>query len=87
MTIGNVTTARWLNTAVTLCRVYLSRHGLIGENARNLGLIINFIVSYYFPNYYFIKVSEFIPFLEHITKMKPHLISRIPLSLNFHNPN
>ena len=56
MTIGNVTTVRWLNTAVTLCRIYLSKHGLRGMDAKNLKTIIEFIIGYYFPLYFFIKV-------------------------------
>ena len=57
MTIGNVTTVRWLNTAVTLCRIYLSVHGLNARDTKNLNLIIVFIVAYYFPMYFYIKVS------------------------------
>ena len=58
MTIGNVTTVRWLNTAVTLCRIYLSVHGLNARDTKNLNLIIVFIVAYYFPMYFYIKVSS-----------------------------
>ena len=58
MTIGNVTTVRWLNTAVTLCRIYLSVHGLNARDTKNLNLIIVFIVAYYFPMYFYIKVSR-----------------------------
>ena len=58
MTIGNVTTVRWLNTAVTLCRIYLSVHGLNAKDTKNLNLIIVFIVAYYFPMYFYIKVSS-----------------------------
>ena len=57
MTIGNVTTVRWLNTAVTICRIYLSVHGLNARDTKNLNLIIVFIVAYYFPMYFYIKVS------------------------------
>ena len=58
MTIGNVTTVRWLNTAVTLARIYLSVHGLDDDDAATLELIILFIVTYYFPMYFFIKVGS-----------------------------
>ena len=56
MTIGNVTTVRWLNTAVTLCRIYLSDHGLEDDDVATLEVIILFIITYYFPMYFFIKV-------------------------------
>ena len=56
MTIGNVTTVRWLNTAVTICRIYLSFHRLNTKDTKNLNLIIVFIVAYYFPMYFYIKV-------------------------------
>ena len=56
MTIGNVTTVRWLNTAVTICRIYLSDHGLDESDVATLQLIILFIVTYYFPMFFFIKV-------------------------------
>ena len=56
MTIGNVTTVRWLNTAVTLARIYLSVHGLDDDDTATLEAIILFIVTYYFPMYFFIKV-------------------------------
>ena len=59
MTIGNVTTVRWLNTGVTLCRIYLSVHGLEDEDVASLEVIILFIVSYYFPMYFYIKVLFF----------------------------
>ena len=58
MTIGNVTTVRWLNTAVTLSRIYLSVHGLNEDDTATLELIILFIVTYYFPMYFFIKVGS-----------------------------
>ena len=57
MTIGNVTTVRWLNTGVTLCRIYLSEHGLDQTDEESLDLIITFIITYYFPMYFYIKVS------------------------------
>ena len=58
MTIGNVTTVRWLNTAVTLARIYLSVHGLDDDDTATLEAIILFIVTYYFPMYFFIKVGS-----------------------------
>ena len=58
MTIGNVTTVRWLNTAVTLARIYLSVHGLNEDDTATLELIILFIVTYYFPMYFYIKVGS-----------------------------
>ena len=58
MTIGNVTTVRWLNTAVTLARIYLSVHGLNDDDAATLEAIILFIVTYYFSMYFFIKVGS-----------------------------
>ena len=57
MTIGNVTTVRWLNTAVTLCRVYISEHGLDESGVEDLNLLMEFIVGYYFPMYFYIKVQ------------------------------
>ena len=65
MTIGNVTTVRWLNTAVTLCRIYLSKHGLRGMDAKNLKTIIEFIIGYYFPLYFFIKVRGILSLKNH----------------------
>ena len=65
MTIGNVTTVRWLNTAVTLCRIYLSRHGLRGNDAKNLNTIIQFIIGYYFPLYFFIIVRGILSHKHH----------------------
>ena len=56
MTIGNVTTVRWLNTAVTLARIYLSVHELDDDDAATLEAIILFLVTYYFPMYFYIKV-------------------------------
>ena len=46
MTIENVTTVRWLNKAVTLCRIYLSRLWLKGKDAKNLNTLIGFIIGY-----------------------------------------
>lgn len=56
--IGPVCHSRWLTTSLRFCRIWVSNHGLTGENLENLRMIVNFIVSVYIPNWFNIKVKS-----------------------------
>ena len=58
MKVGPVCHSRWLTTASRLCRLYVSKHGLVGEDAKNLRAIVTFIVSHYFPMWFDIKAEH-----------------------------
>ena len=53
--VGIINHARWLTTAGRFCRVYVSKHGLVGEDEKNLQAIVKFIISHYFPMWFEIK--------------------------------
>ena len=56
--IGPVNHSRWLTTACRFCRIYVSKHGLSKKNEQNLRLIVEFIISVYFSNWFNIKVKH-----------------------------
>ena len=56
--IGPVNHSRWLTTANRLCRLWVSKHGLKGENLVNLRLIVEYIIGVYYPCWFQIKVKH-----------------------------
>ena len=73
MKVGNVSHARWLTTANRFCRVYVSKHGLIGEDEKKLRAIVTFIVSHYFPMWFEIKCRP------HLTNGPRHILKEIEI--------
>ena len=47
--------SRWLTLASRVCRIYISEHGLEGDDETNLESIVTFIVSSYAPMWFDIK--------------------------------
>ena len=56
--IGMVQHSRWLITANRMCRVWVSKHGLTGEDFRNLRAIVTYIVCDYYPMWFEIKADS-----------------------------
>ena len=56
--IGPVNHSRWLTTANRLCRLWVSKHGLKGENLVNLRQIVEYIIGVYYPCWFQIKVKH-----------------------------
>ena len=56
--IGPVNHSRWLTTANRLLRLWVSKHGLRGRCAKNLKLIVEFIVGVYYPCWFNVKVNH-----------------------------
>ena len=55
---GTVVHSRWLNTGSSLLLLWVCKHGLEGDNLKNLELIVKFLVSVYFPMWFQIKVKH-----------------------------
>ena len=55
--IGNVNHSRWLTTGNRYCRLWISKHGLRGDNLKKLRVIIIFLVGDYFFMWFVIKSS------------------------------
>src|SRR6218665_2288308 len=55
--IGPVSHSRWLTTANRFCHIYVSKHGLSGKTLINLRLIVEYVVSVYYPCWFNIKVK------------------------------
>ena len=56
--IGPVCHSRWLTTANRFCRMWVSQHGFKGKVAKNLKLIVEFIVGVYYPTWFNYKVRN-----------------------------
>lgn len=56
--IGPVNHSRWLATANRILRLYISNHGLEGEDLENLEKISEFIISVYYPCWFMAKVKH-----------------------------
>ena len=56
--IGPVNHSRWNTTASRFCRLYVSKHGLKGNVAKNLKLIVEYIVGVYYPIWFDYKVKN-----------------------------
>ncbi|XP_065670747.1 uncharacterized protein LOC136089067 [Hydra vulgaris] len=50
--------SRWLNTGSSLLLLWVCKHGLEGDNLKNLVLIVKFLVTVYFPMWFQIKVKH-----------------------------
>lgn len=69
MKVGPVSHSHWVTTADRICRVYISKHGLTGEDLKKLRVIVPFIVSHYYPLWFDIKAESKISFApRHILK-------------------
>ena len=55
---GPVNHSRWLTTANRFLRLWISDHGFTGEEANNLKLICNYIVSVYYPMWFYYKMHN-----------------------------
>ena len=55
--VGIVCHARWLTTANRICRLYVSKHGLTGNDSKKLRAITHFIINHYFLMWFEIKCS------------------------------
>ena len=56
--IGKVNHSRWLTSGSRFGRVYVSKHGLIGNDRKNLRTIVEFEVVFYFPMFFEIKANS-----------------------------
>jgi hypothetical protein len=56
--IGPINHSRWLTFANRMCRLYVSDHGLKGKAAKNLRLIVEYIVGVYYPTWFMYKVRN-----------------------------
>ena len=57
LTIGKVNHCRWLTTGSRYGRLYISKHGLVGNDRKNLRAIVEFDVIFYFPMFFEIKAD------------------------------
>ena len=65
--IGPVSHSRWLTTALRFCRIWISKHELKGKLLKNLGLITEFIISVYPPNWFNVKLQpKWVDGLKHL---------------------
>ena len=58
LTIGKVNHCRWLTTGSRYGRLYISKHGLVGNDRKNLRAIVEFDVIFYFPMFFEIKADS-----------------------------
>ena len=56
--IGPVCHSRWLTTANRFLRMWVSQHGFKGKEAKNLKLIVEYIVGVYYPTWFSYKVKN-----------------------------
>ena len=56
MECGPVNHSRWLTTANRLMRIWVSLHGLSGENFITLSRLVEYVVGVYYPMWFDIKV-------------------------------
>ena len=56
--IGPVCHSRSLTTALRICRIWVSKHGLTGDLLNRLKMIVEHIVGVYIPNWFCIKVNS-----------------------------
>ena len=56
--IGPVNHSRWNTTPNRFSRFYVSKHGLKGNEAKNLKLIVEYIVGVYYPVWFSYKVKN-----------------------------
>ena len=56
MECGPVNHSRWLTTAKRLMRIWVSLHGLSGENFITLSRLVEYVVGVYYPMWFDIKV-------------------------------
>ena len=56
--IGLIDHSRWLTTANQFLRLWVSKHGVTGENLYRLREIIKFIVGVYYPMWFMIKTRH-----------------------------
>ena len=62
---GELSTARWNTTGEALILLWMSDHGLTGEQLRILEVLVRFTIDVYFKMYYDIKVLDVEP--QHIS--------------------
>ena len=55
--IGIVSHCRWSTTGSRFGRLYISKHGLVGNDLKNLRTIVEFDVIFYFPMFFEIKAN------------------------------
>ena len=56
--IGDVDHSRWCNTGNRLERLWVSRHGLTGDDLEDFRVIIEFVANFYFPMWFEIKADS-----------------------------
>ena len=56
--IGKVNHCRWLTTGSRFGRLYVSKHGLVGNPFKNLCAIVEFEMIHYFPMWFVIKADS-----------------------------
>ena len=56
--IGPVCHSRWNTMANRFCRMWVSKHGFKGKAAKNLKLIVEYIVGVYYPTWFNYKVRN-----------------------------
>ena len=58
LAIGKVNHCRWLTTGSRFGRLYISKHGLVGDPLKNLRAITEFEMTHYFPMFFEIKADS-----------------------------
>ena len=56
--IGIVSHCRWLTTGSRFGRLYISKHGLVGDPLKNLRAIVGYEMTTYFPMFFEIKADS-----------------------------
>ena len=56
--IGEVNHSRWCNTGSRFGRLWVSDHGLVGDDLKDLRVIVEFVVNFYFFMWFEIKTDS-----------------------------
>ena len=74
LSIGPVSHARWLTTANRFLKLWVSDHGFDGDNLKNLEMIVEFIVTVYYPVWFQCKVKHHVSLGPNQLLMQVHLV-------------
>ena len=58
LVIGDVDHSRWLNTGNRIERLWVSKHGLKGDDLKKFRVIVVFVSNFYFPMWFEIKADS-----------------------------
>ena len=80
LSIRKISHARWLTTANWFLRLWVSKHIFKGKEYKNLEMIVEFIITVYYPMWFDAKIKH------HVTN-GPHLVlKQVKLINTFINP-